>query len=90
MPKPTLDDFEVNFEGALSALADEVMREIEAIPLEQRSDFFTACRAARLARMIEIRAPDCIVEREEKLLARDLRARAKARRQSVSATSGTV
>ena len=81
MPKPTLDDFEMDFEGALSALADEVLKEIQAIPEDQRSDFFTARRAARLARMIEIRAPDIIIEREEKILARDLRARAKARRQ---------
>jgi len=90
MPKQTLDDFEVDFDGALSALADEVMKEIAAVPPERRDDFFTARSAERLARFIEIRAPAFIIEQAEQTLAKRLRNRARERRQSASAVSGTV
>ena len=75
-----LDDFERDFEGAISALVAEAEREIAAIPEAERDDYFTAEAAMRLARCIEMKAPDCLVEMIEKSLARKLRRRAKARR----------
>lgn len=87
MPKPTLDDFEVDFEGALDALAKEVMKEIAAVPPERRSAWYVSQSARRLARMIEIEAPAIIIEQEETVLARRLRRRARERRQSAGEKS---
>lgn len=87
MPTPTLDDFEVDFDGALDALAKEVMAEIAAVPPEKRSDWYVSQSAKRLARMIEIDAPAIIIEREETLLAQRLRRRARERRQSAGEKS---
>ena len=57
-----MDDFETDFDGALSALVAEAEREIAAIPEKDRDDYFTAEAANRLARVIEMKAPDCLVE----------------------------
>lgn len=87
MPNPTLDDFEIDFEGALDALAKQVMAEIAAVPPEKRSDWYLSRSAVRLAHMIEIEAPAIIIEREETLLAQRLRRRARERRQSAGEKS---
>ena len=75
-----LDDFETDFNGALADLVAAAEREIAAIPEAERDDYFTAEAAKRLARCIEMKAPDCLVEMIEESLAKKLRRRAKARR----------
>ncbi len=85
-----MDDFETDFDGALSALVAEAEREIAAIPEKDRDDYFTAEAAKRLARVIEMKAPDCLVEMIEKSLARRLRRRAKARRNCQTPVSARV
>ncbi len=85
MKPVTLDDFETDFEGALDALAKQVMAEIAAVPVEKQSDWYVTRSARRLARLIEIEAPAIIIEREEATLAKRLRQRARERRQATCA-----
>ena len=87
MPKVTADDFENDFEGALAALCEEAMERIEAIPPGARSDYFAAEAAARLARLINMRAPDIIIAGAEKTLSKRLRERAKARKMTIQSMS---
>lgn len=75
-----LDDFERDFDGAIQAMIEEAEREIAAIPEAEREAYFLAEAAKRLARGIEMRMPDCVVEIFEKSLSRRLRQQAKARR----------
>ena len=85
-----LDDFEADFDGAILALVTEVEREIAAIPEKDRDNYCTAEAAKRLARVIEMKAPDCLVEMIETSLARRLRRRAKARREGQTPVSARV
>lgn len=73
-----LDDFEADFDAAISALVRDEERRIAAIPPEKRADYFLASAARHLARMIELDAPALAInEAAHRLMAR-LRERQRA------------
>ncbi len=75
-----IPDPEQDFEGCLSALADAYVEAVRDLTPRQREDFHLHSSAAHLARMIELKAPDCMVDLAERTLMRRLRKRRAARR----------
>lgn len=50
-----------DFEGCIQGLIDQVTKEIEAVPKEDRPNYFLRRRAEYLAKMIELRAPKFLI-----------------------------
>ena len=75
----SIDDLTSDFDAALARMGDEAIKEHDAIPPDQREAYYLASAASSLARLIELKAPQIILDGAEDRLARMLARRKRAR-----------
>ena len=82
----TADDLMTDFEAAIERMYEEAKAEYDAMPTEEREPFYLRKSALGLARLLELKAPQIIIDMAEDRLAESLARRkaARAGRPSVS------
>jgi len=89
-----LDAFEENFDDALTALANDTIARIErdtdGMTDAECATYFLASARAHLARVEELNAPDCIIERARSVVARREAVLEKSQRESASEPSAAT
>ena len=81
----TIDDLQTDFDAAIRRMFEEAKAEHDAIPEDQRSNFYLREAAASLVRILDARPPQIVLEMAEDGVARRLRHRKGERKRGASA-----